>query len=88
MVEKDVPEVFERCQALIAARRANPTDDLTSVLVHAEVEGEKLEEHEIVMGFFLLVAAGNDSTKATFCSGMRALMEDPQEMRVVLRIRR
>ena len=84
MVEKDVPEVFERCQALIAARRANPTDDLTSVLVHAEVEGEKLEEHEIVMGFFLLVAAGNDSTKATFCSGMRALMEDPQEMRVVL----
>ncbi len=31
--------------------------------------GEKLEEHEIVMGFFLLVAAGNDSTKATYCSG-------------------
>ena len=29
------------------------------------------------MGFFLLVAAGNDSTKATYCSGMRALMADP-----------
>ena len=39
-----------------------------SVLVHAEIDGEKLEEHEIVMGFFLLVAAGNDSTKATYCS--------------------
>ena len=51
---------------MIAERRENPTDDLTSVLVHAEVEGEKLEEHEIVMGFFLLVAAGNDSTKATY----------------------
>ena len=62
---------------MIAERRENPTDDLTSVLVHAEVDGEKLEEHEIVMGFFLLVAAGNDSTKATYCSGMRALMEDP-----------
>ena len=36
------------------------------------------------MGFFLLVAAGNDSTKATFCSGMRALMESPEEMRLVL----
>ncbi len=38
-----------------------------------------LEEHEIVMGFFLLVAAGNDSTKATYCSGMRALMENPEQ---------
>ena len=71
-----MPEIFERCRKLIAQRREHPTDDLTSVLVHAEVEGSKLEEHEIVMGFFLLVAAGNDSTKATYCSGMRALMED------------
>ena len=59
---------------MIAERRERPTDDLTSVLVHAEIDGQKLEEHEIVMGFFLLVAAGNDSTKATYCSGMRALM--------------
>jgi len=51
------------------------------VLVHAEVEGQRLEEHEIVMGFFLLVAAGNDSTKATYCSGMRALMEDEAQLR-------
>src|SRR5205085_10823171 len=58
--------------------------DLTSVLVHAEVDGEKLEEHEIVMGFFLLVAAGNDSTKATFCSGMRALMDDEEQKQLVL----
>ena len=83
-VEKDVPEIFERCRKLIAARREHPTDDLTSVLVHAEVDGEKLEEHEIVMGFFLLVAAGNDSTKATYCSGMRALMEDRSQMQLLL----
>ena len=83
-VEKDVPEIFERCRKLIAARQEHPTDDLTSVLVHAEIDGEKLEEHEIVMGFFLLMAAGNDSTKATYCSGMRALMEDPEQMRLLL----
>ena len=59
---------------LIAERRERPTDDLTSVLVHAEVEGQRLDEQEIVMGFFLLMAAGNDSTKATYCSGMRALL--------------
>jgi cholest-4-en-3-one 26-monooxygenase len=32
-----VPEIFERCGKMIAARRENPTDDLTSVLVHAEL---------------------------------------------------
>jgi len=81
---KDIPEVFERCRRLIAERRENPTDDLTSVLVHAEVEGQRLEEHEIVMGFFLLVAAGNDSTKATYCSGMRELMENQEQRALVL----
>ena len=54
------------------------------MLVHAEVDGERLEEHEIVMGFFLLVAAGNDSTKATYCSGMRALMEHPDQKQLLL----
>ena len=77
VMERDVPEIFERCRRLIAERRERPTDDLTSVLVHAEVDGQRLEEHEIVMGFFLLVAAGNDSTKATYCSGMRALWTTP-----------
>jgi cholest-4-en-3-one 26-monooxygenase len=84
VMEKDVPEIFARCRRLIAERQENPTDDLTSVLVHADVDGERLEEHEIVMGFFLLVAAGNDSTKATFCSGMRALMENPDQLQLVL----
>jgi cytochrome P450 len=84
VMERDVPEIFARCSALIAERRENPTDDLMSVLVHADIDGEKLEEHEIVMGFFLLVAAGNDSTKATFCSGMRALLEDPEQRKLVL----
>ncbi len=84
VMQRDVPEVFERCRVLIEERRESPTDDLTSVLVHAELDGRGLEEHEIVMGFFLLMAAGNDSTKATYCSGMRALMEDPEQRQLVL----
>jgi cholest-4-en-3-one 26-monooxygenase len=84
VLEKDIPEIFERCRRMIAERQENPTDDLTTVLVNAEVDGQKLEEHEIVMGFFLLVAAGNDSTKATYTSGMRALMENPDQMQVLL----
>jgi len=84
ILEKEIPEIFMRCQKMIAERREAPTDDLTSVLVHAEIDGQKLEEHEIVMGFFLLVAAGNDSTKATYSSGMRALMENLEERRALL----
>jgi cytochrome P450 len=84
VMQRDVPEIFERCGRLIAERRERPTDDLTSVLVHAEVDGQRLEEHEIVMGFFLLVAAGNDSTKATYCSGMRALIENPDQRRMLV----
>jgi cytochrome P450 len=84
VMARDVPEIFERCRRLIEARRERPTADLMSVLVHAEVDGRTLEEHEIVMGFFLLVAAGNDSTKATYCSGMRALIEHPDQRRLLL----
>ena len=83
-VQRDIPEIFERCRSMIAERREHLTDDLTSVLVNAEIDGQKLEEHEIVMGFFLLVAAGNDSTKATYCSAMRALMEHPEERQTLI----
>jgi cholest-4-en-3-one 26-monooxygenase len=69
---------------IIAERRENPGDDLISVLVHAEVDGETLTESEIYMGIGLLGAAGNDSTRAVFTSGMRALMEDPEQMRLLL----
>jgi cytochrome P450 len=84
VIQKAIEEVFARCSTMIAERRENPTDDLTSVLVHAEVDGEKLEEHEIVMGFFLLVAAGNDSTRSTYASSMRALIEDPAQRQQVV----
>jgi cytochrome P450 len=84
ILANEIPEIFSRCQTMIAQRRERPSDDLTSVLVHAEIDGHKLEEHEIVMGFFLLMAAGNDSTKATYCSGMRALMEHPEQRQALV----
>ncbi|MEJ7891498.1 MAG: cytochrome P450 [Solirubrobacteraceae bacterium] len=84
VMQREIPQLFERCSALMAARREHPTDDLTSVLVHAELDGEGLADHEIVMGFFLLMAAGNDSTKATYASGMRALMENPDQRQLLL----
>ena len=83
-IQEAIQQIFARCSTMIAARRENPTDDLTSVLVHAEVGGEQIEEHEIVMGFFLLVAAGNDSTRSTYSSAMRALMESPDQRQMLV----
>jgi cytochrome P450 len=75
---------WDETMEIIAERRERPGDDLISVLVHAEVEGERLNETEIYMGVGLLGAAGNDSTRAVFTSGMRALMEQPDQMRLLL----
>ena len=69
---------------IIAERRESPGDDLISVLVHAEVDGERLTDSEIYMGIGLLGAAGNDSTRAVFTSGMRGLMEDRDQMQLLL----
>src|SRR5262245_44389441 len=68
----------------IAERRANPgMDDLMDVLVHSEVDGEKLSETEIFMGLGLLGAAGNDSTRSVFTSGMLGLFENPGQLRLL-----
>jgi cytochrome P450 len=80
MMRRAWDETMER----IAERRADPGDDLLSVLVHAEVDGERLTETEIFMGIGLLGAAGNDSTRAVFTSGVLGLIEHPDQMQLLL----
>jgi cholest-4-en-3-one 26-monooxygenase len=80
LIEKGIMRVIE----MAAERRENPTDDLTSLLVEADIDGERLEDYEIASGFALLVAAGNDSTKATFSSGMLALLRDREQMQMLI----
>jgi cytochrome P450 len=47
---------------LLAQRRAQPTEDLTSALLAAEVDGDRLTEDEIMGFLFLMVVAGNETT--------------------------
>lgn len=77
-------ESFKQTLLYIADRRANPQDDLITMLAHAEVDGEGLNDFEIFMGLGLLGVAGNDSTKATFTNGMLALFEHPDQRRLLL----
>jgi cholest-4-en-3-one 26-monooxygenase len=66
---------------IVAERRKNPgMDDLIDVLVHGEVDGEGLSDDEIFMGLGLLGAAGNDSTRAVFTSGILGLFENPDQL--------
>ncbi|RAG82418.1 cytochrome P450, partial [Streptacidiphilus pinicola] len=61
-VNELVPLLMQEAMALIEPRRAEPSDDLISVLVHAEINGERLDLEETVFGILLLFGAGNDST--------------------------
>ncbi len=60
-------------------RRKDPADDLTSALVNAEVEGERLSEQELGSFFVLLAVAGNETTRNAISHGMKALCDHPDQ---------
>jgi cytochrome P450 len=64
---------------LAAYRQGHPTDDLTSDLVHANVEGESLTRAELSAFFILLLVAGNETTRNAISHGLWAMTEHPGE---------
>jgi cytochrome P450 len=63
-------------------RRQNPTDDLTSALVHTEVDGQRLAPEELGPFFILLAVAGNDTTRTATTMGMSILGDNPDQRRI------
>jgi cytochrome P450 len=70
---------------LLAARRAEPTEDLMSALVVAEIDGRALSEDEILGFCFLLVSGGNDTTMHLIATGSVLLAENPDVRSEVVR---
>ncbi|WP_344427418.1 cytochrome P450 [Pseudonocardia ailaonensis] len=62
-----------------AARAADPTDDVTSALVNAEVDGERLTPDELASFFILLVVAGNETTRNAISWGLTYLTDFPEQ---------
>lgn len=65
---------------LIEERRARPTDDLASVLAHAEIDGQPIDGFKQLSYFILVTTAGHDTTSASIAEGMKALIDHPDAM--------
>ncbi len=76
-------EMFTYAQALGEDRRANPQDDITSVMMNAEVDGEQLTPQEFGSFFILLVVAGNETTRNSITHGMMALTQHPEQRKLL-----
>jgi cytochrome P450 len=62
-----------------AHKRQHPGDDLTSALVTAELDGERLSDQDLASFFILLLAAGNETTRNAITHGLLALHEHPEQ---------
>jgi cytochrome P450 len=75
-------QMFAYAQQLGEDRRAAPGDDIASVLMHAEVDGERLTPQEFGSFFILLVVAGNETTRNAIAHGMKLLTDFPVQRRM------
>ena len=72
-------EMLAYTQELCERRRQEPRDDIMSELLKAEVDGQKLTDHELAAFFQFLSAAGNETTRNAATYGLNAFLENPQE---------
>ncbi|WP_430386953.1 cytochrome P450 [Blastomonas fulva] len=78
---REVVEFQHAIKAQMDLRRASPTDDLLSDLVHAQVDGERpLDDGELLSIVQQLLVAGNETTTATLAEGIILLARNPDEL--------
>jgi cytochrome P450 family 142 subfamily A polypeptide 1 len=69
---------------VIDARRAEPTNDLVSVLVHAEVDGDRLEHDELIHESLLILVGGDETTRHVVSGGMEQLLVNPDQRAILV----
>lgn len=75
-------QMFAYAQALGEDRRARPAEDITSIMMSAEVDGQSLTAQEFGSFFILLVVAGNETTRNAVSHGMKALTDYPDQRQI------
>ena len=76
-------DMFSYGRSLIAEKRARPTDDMLSVVVHARLDDDEppeLTDGELDMFFSLLFAAGSETTRNAISGGLAALIDHPDQL--------
>jgi cytochrome P450 family 142 subfamily A polypeptide 1 len=69
---------------VIADRRAKPPqEDLVSILCHAEIDGEKLDDESLVQETLLILIGGDETTRHVISCGMLALMDHPDQRAIL-----
>ena len=77
-------EYTEYNRRVVADRRARPPGpDLMSVLVHAEIDGEKLDDDELLQEGLLILVGGDETTRHVISGGMEALLRHPDQRRLL-----
>jgi hypothetical protein len=72
------------CQSMVDERRRQPTDDLTSALIEAELDGERLSDEDVIAFLFLMVVAGNETTTKLLGHALFHLTRHPEQLDKVL----
>ena len=72
-------EMWAYWDEIAAKRRIEPKDDLTTILINAEIDGDRLDSMEFNIFLLLLAVAGNETTRNLISGGMQLLMENPDQ---------
>ena len=75
-----VGKMFAYAQQVYRDKLANPTEDLASQIIHAEVEGRRLDEIDFQLFFMLLIDAGGDTTRNLVAGGLYELINNPSAL--------
>ena len=70
-------------QDMVDQRRRAPSDDLTSALIEAEVDGERLTDEDVIAFLFLMVVAGNETTTKLLGHALFHLTRHPDQLAMV-----
>jgi cholest-4-en-3-one 26-monooxygenase len=72
-------ELFTYFKELAEKRRSDPKDDILSVVVQGKIDGKALDDFELLSYYFLLVVAGNETTRNAMTGGIQAFLDNPGE---------
>ena len=74
-----ITDFFEYFRALSEARRANPTDDLASLIANSQIDGQPISDFEAMSYYIIVATAGHDTTSSSTAGALWALCENPGE---------